>query len=101
MTPKWEGALGLCLKARKAVSGAFAVEQAVKKGKAVLVLMDPDTSPASRETLQSACSRAGIPLRALPEAGVLEHITSKANRKFLAVLDRQFASMIEAALPIE
>ena len=99
MTSKWEGAIGLCLRARQCVSGVYAVQMAVKKGEAYLVLLDPDTAPQSRDAMDSLCRAAGVPLRTLPEAGVIAHLTSKANRKFLAVVDRQFALMIEAQLP--
>jgi len=88
------GAIGLCLRARGAVSGAFAVEQAVKKGQAHLVLIDPETAEHTRNAVEALCASHGVTCRVLAEAGLIEQLTAKAQRKVLAVTNQGFAGMI-------
>ena len=88
------GAIGLCLRARQAVSGAYAVEQCIRRGGACLVLYDPQTANHTRKTMEALCAAQQIPCRMLPEAGLIEQLTAKAQRKVLAITNQGFAEMI-------
>ncbi len=95
------GYIGLCLRAGKAVSGTATVEQTVKRGRAKLVLMDPCIAEGTGRTIRKLCAKASVPCGMLEEAGLIEQLTSRAERKVLAVTDEGFAGMIRGKMQDE
>ena len=89
-------AIGLCMKAGKAQSGAFAVETAIRAGKAKLVLLEESASPATKETYERLCAAHGVPLYLVETVG---RAIGKDARIVCAVTDTAFQKMIEGCLP--
>ena len=89
-------AIGLCMKAGRAQSGAFAVEQAIRNGKAKLVLLETSASEATKEHYARMCESHGIPLRFAETVG---RAIGKESRIVMAVTDPAFVQMIEGAMP--
>ena len=83
--------LGLCQRAGKCQSGAFAVERAVKTQKAKLVLLEEAASQETKDRLSSLCAGKGIPLKLVPQVG---QAIGREGHVVMAVTDRQFANMI-------
>ena len=89
-------AIGLCQRAGKAKSGAFAAESAIKTGKAKLVLLEETASDATKEHYARMCEARGIPLRLVETVG---RAIGKDARIVMAVTDPAFVQMIEGAMP--
>ena len=89
-------AIGLCMKAGKAQSGAYAAEQAIRNGKAKLVLLEESASDATKEHYARMCEARGIPLRLTETVG---RAIGKEARIVMAVTDPAFVQMIEGAMP--
>ncbi len=89
-------AIGLCMKAGKAQSGAFAAEQAIRNGKAKLVLLEETASDATKEHYARMCELRGVPLRFVETVG---RAIGKDARIVMAVTDPSFVQMIEGAMP--
>lgn len=89
-----KGMIGLAIKAGKTQSGAFAVEGAVRRGHARLVLIDGRASAATVRQFQALCANHGVKCAVLQDSGVLEDLLRRDNRTLLAVLDNNFATAI-------
>ena len=83
------GLIGLANRARKLISGAFAVQKCLKGGKAALVLLDEGAGPNTREELTALCEKTNVPIRLLP-AGELERILGE-YKICAALTDTNFA----------
>lgn len=83
--------LGLAARARKIVYGMQAVEQAVKKGKAKLVILDGGASENTKKAIMDACIYYRIRLIILEEHGILEASFHKPNNKVIGIVCPQFA----------
>ncbi len=59
---KTAGALGLCRRAGKIVSGAYLVKEALLKGKAALVLLASDAAKNTEDKICPAAARKNIPV---------------------------------------
>ena len=90
--------LGLCRRAGKCQSGEFAVERAVKTGKARLVLLEETASENTRERFSALCERRKVPLRMVPQVG---RAIGKEGQVVMAVTDMQFVNMILGAMASE
>ena len=90
--------LGLCRCAGRCQSGEFAVERAVKAGKASLVLLEETASENTRERLSSLCAARNIPLKLVPEVG---RAIGREGHVVMAVTDTGFANMIRDAVASE
>ena len=89
-------AIGLCMKAGKAQSGAFAAEQAIKNGRAKLVLLETSASDVTKEHYARMCETRGIPFYTVETVG---RAIGKDARIVMAVTDPAFVKMIEGAMP--
>ena len=89
-------AIGLCQRAGKAQSGAFAAEQAIKNRKAKLVLLETSASEATKEHYAKLCASHGIPLHLVETVG---RAIGKDSRIVMAVTDSAFVQMIEGPMP--
>lgn len=94
MNDRLKGMLGLAVKAGRAVSGAVAVEAAVKKRKARLVLVDGRASAATVRQYEALCKNNGVQYSLLEDSGVFEELLGRENRTALAVTDGGFARAI-------
>ncbi|MDO4543023.1 MAG: ribosomal L7Ae/L30e/S12e/Gadd45 family protein [Clostridia bacterium] len=91
MNPRLDNALGLCMKAGKCQSGEFAVETAVKQGKAKLVLLQTDASENSKKGYADLCAYYKVPLIMTDNVG---KAIGKPSRMAMAVTDESFVKMI-------
>lgn len=89
-------AVGLAMKAGKCVSGDFAVEKAVRAGKARLLLLDAAVSQSTLERYERFSERFGAPLARLPALG---DAIGKPSRMIAAITDDNMCKLILGALP--
>lgn len=94
MGTRLSNGIGLSRKAGKLIGGDFAVEKAVRSGKALLVLMDSTASENTRDKYTFLCRGRGVPLLLTEEPGVYAGLP---GRMVLAVTDAGFKKMIEEA----
>ena len=90
MTDKVRGALGLCMRAGKCLSGDFAVEEAVKKGKVILLVLDETVSEATRDRYENK----GVPVLYMKDPG---EAIGKPERKILGITEEGFVTLIRKA----
>ena len=91
-------AIGLCMKAGKAQSGAFAAEKAIKGGKAKLVLLENTASDATKAQYAAWCETDNVPLLLVDTVG---DAIGKPGRIVMAVTDEAFKGMIIRAFDEE
>ncbi len=90
--------LGLATRSRNVVSGGFATEQAVKSGKAYLVIIAEDASDNTRKKYSNMCEFYEVPCAYYSTKDVLGHAMGKEERTTLAVTDEGFADSIQKHL---
>lgn len=95
MTDRLYNAIGLCQRAGKAQSGAFAAENAIRGGKAKLVLLEETASEATKTHYEQMCAAHGVPMRIVDTVG---RAIGKESRIVMAVTDAGFRDMIERAM---
>ena len=83
--------LGLCARAGKLAYGADAAADAVRKGRAGVVVMDEGAGPNTRKMLKNACLSHGARLFEAADVGLL---TGKGGRMAVAVLDEGMAARV-------
>lgn len=72
------GLMGLCVRARQAVFGTDGCLNAIRAGKAGLLLLDGGCSEATGGRFRDACAHHGVPLRVLRE-GLLEEAAGRSG----------------------
>ncbi|BBB93138.1 MAG TPA: ribosomal L7Ae/L30e/S12e/Gadd45 family protein [Methylomusa anaerophila] len=90
--------LGLAQKAGKLASGEFAVQGAIKSGKARLLLIASDASESTKQTYRDQAAYYKI---ASYEASSKDHLgrcIGKARRAAIAIIDDGFAKSIVSLL---
>ncbi|MCM1089032.1 MAG: ribosomal L7Ae/L30e/S12e/Gadd45 family protein [Muribaculaceae bacterium] len=92
--------LGLATRSRNVVSGGFATENAVKSGKAVLVIVAKDASDNTKKKFQNMCEFYQVPFCQFGEKESLGHSMGKQERTSLAVTDMGFADSIRKYLTV-
>ena len=83
--------LGLACRAGAVLSGEFAAENAVKKGKAKLCIVAEDASDNTKKLFHDKCSYYGVPII---EAGTKDELGKAIGKEFrasVAVTDQSFA----------
>ena len=80
---------------RFAESGAFAAENAIRSGKAKLVLLEETASEATKTHYEQLCAAHGVPMHLVETVGTA---IGKTARIVLAVTDPAFRDMIERAM---
>lgn len=90
--------LGLATRSRNVVSGGFATEQAVKSGKACLVIIAEDASGNTRKKYSNMCDFYRVPCVFHGTKNVLGHSMGKEERSILALTDEGFADSIQKHL---
>lgn len=95
MQSRLYNAIGLCMKAGKAKSGAYAAESSIRNGEARLVLLEESASDATRKRYVSLCGNHGVPIYTVQSIGTA---IGKPGRIVLAVTDDSFRKMLEELL---
>jgi ribosomal protein L7Ae-like RNA K-turn-binding protein len=98
MNDRLKGMIGLAVKAGKAPSGSFAVEGAVHRGFARLVLIDGRASANTIRQTNAMCANRGVKCLLLEDTGVLEDLLGRDNRTVMAITDERFANAIQEIL---
>ncbi len=90
---KVSGLLGLALRSGKVVLGAQPAVDAVRSGRAAVVLMDVSSSDNTMKALRNSCQYHQVPLIET-SAGMIDQATGKQGRKAAALLHGDIAKEI-------
>ncbi len=90
--------ISMAAKAGKVASGEFACEQAVKSGKACLLIAAEDASDNTRHSFQNMCEFYHVPFILFGTKEELGHWTGKSYRASICILDEGFAKSISKKL---
>ncbi|MDY6268687.1 MAG: ribosomal L7Ae/L30e/S12e/Gadd45 family protein [Selenomonadaceae bacterium] len=90
--------LSMAARARRIASGAFAVEEAAKKGKAKYLLIAEDAETASKKKYETLSDTYGIPAGCFLTREELGACLGKEYRAAAALLDDGFAKKLEALM---
>ena len=89
--------IGLCRRANRLGCGAAAVTDAIKTGRARLVLLSMDASERTKKQIRDKCAYRSVPLCPLPFPGKwLGAACGMAELSACAVLDPEFARALQA-----
>lgn len=91
-------ALGLAQKAGQIASGEFQVEQAVKSGRAFLVIVAEDASDNTKKKMGNMAAFYEVPLYCYGSKEELGRCIGKEYRAMAAVLNQGFANSIQKQL---
>lgn len=86
--------LGLAARSGNVASGGFATENAVKSGKACLVIVPEDASGNTKKKFRNMCEFYEVPFYQFGEKEMLGHSIGKQERTSLAVVNEGFADSI-------
>ncbi len=92
--------LGLCQKAGKLVSGEFSVENAIKGGKACLVIVSNDASENTSKKFRDKCDYYEVPFYMFGDKEKLGHAIGKEVRTSIAITDDGFAKSFQKNLRV-
>lgn len=98
---KMLGTLGLAMKSGNVASGEFLTEQAIRSGRAKLVIIAGDASGNTKKKFLNSCSYYKVPVAVFGDKDTLGNAIGKEFRASLAVLDPGFASSISKNLNLE
>ena len=87
--------LGIAAKAGRLASGETAVEQAVRKGRAALVILSEDASQNTSKKFYNLCRNAAVPVIVFETKESLGRAIGKGERSSIAVLDAALAEAIK------
>ncbi|QOV18304.1 ribosomal L7Ae/L30e/S12e/Gadd45 family protein [Blautia liquoris] len=87
--------LGLSMKAKKAASGEFQVEHAVKSGTASLVIVAKDASENTKKKFGNMCEYYRVPICYFGKMEELGSAIGKTYRATLAITDTNMAKLVE------
>jgi ribosomal protein L7Ae-like RNA K-turn-binding protein len=90
--------LGIAAKGRNVVSGSFAVEKAVKTGKAFLVIVSDEASDNTKKMFTNMCEFYMVPIAFYGTKDALGQAIGKQMRANLAVTDSGLAKAIQKLL---
>ncbi len=91
--------ISMAAKAGKIASGEFAVEKAVKEGKAYMVLVSSEASKNTVKKFSNMCFYYKIPMYIYATKEDLGHYIGKEARASIAVLDGGFSKSVIKNLP--
>jgi len=86
--------IGLSAKARKCVSGETGCMQAIRTGKAKLIIISSEASENTTKQFLDKSDYRNIPFIILESEMNLGHLIGKYNRMVVAIIDEQFANII-------
>ena len=88
-------ALGLAQKAGKLQSGDFAVKTALKSGGVELLVIAADAAPNTKKELYFLAEQGEVSVKEILNRAELGHAIGKAPRAAVAIMDPNFAKMID------
>ena len=94
MNDKLLGMLGLCVRAGKAVFGAFSAEKAIEMGTCRLVILANDIGQSNKRSIEFKCKRDNIPLIYYSDKETLSRAVGKKDIPIICVCDDNFSSAI-------
>ena len=86
--------ISIAAKGRNLVSGEFAVEKAVKCGKAYLVIVAEDASDNTKKQFRNMCEFYEVPMVVYGNKDVLGHFIGTQMRANVAIADAGIAKSI-------
>lgn len=86
--------VGIATKAGRTASGEFMTENAVKSGKAALVILAGDASDNTKKKFKNMCEFYDVPIRIYSTKDELGHAMGKEFRASMAVTDKGLAQTI-------
>ncbi|WP_461364631.1 L7Ae/L30e/S12e/Gadd45 family ribosomal protein [Candidatus Darwinibacter acetoxidans] len=95
---KFYNYLGLATRAGQVVSGEYAVEGAVRRGKVVLLIIAVDASENTRRKFSSLARNHNVKAIVAGEKDVLGQAMGKPSRAIVGLTDRSFANVIQESL---
>ncbi len=90
--------LSMAQRARRIVSGSFAVQQAVQKKQAVLLLLAADAAEETKKSCQALAERYSIPYTECLDRVRLGECLGKEYRAVAALTDAGFARKLQQLL---
>ena len=90
--------LGLATRSRNVASGEFMTENAVKSGKAYLVIVACDASDNTKKEFSNMCKYYHVPVCCFGTKAELGHAMGKEMRASLAITDPGFAKSLTKLL---
>lgn len=87
--------LGLAMKAGKAKSGSLSVEETVKSGDALLIIMAEDASAGTKKQLTNMAAYRNVELLVYGQKEELGRSIGKEERSAIAITDQGFAKNIK------
>lgn len=94
-----KGLLGLCKKAGKSASGEFQCEEAIRSGRACLVLLAADASDNTRKRFRDRCHFYQVPFVEVRwMKWELGQAIGQGERSCIAVCEEGLANLIQTAL---
>jgi len=87
--------LGLAQRAGALVSGAVACEQALKKGKAGLIIVAVDAAAEVREEYSFIAKKHNIPLISVPAKAALGAAIGKSPRVAVVITEQGFSRRLQ------
>jgi len=92
---KFYGMLGLAQRAGAVCSGAVQCQQALKKGKASLIILAEDASDEVREEYQFLGGKNKIPVITVPSKAVLGSVIGKSPRVAVVITEQNFSRRLQ------
>ena len=86
--------VGIATKAGRTASGEFMTENAIKSGKAALVVLAGDASDNTKKKFMNMCEFYDVPIRIYSTKDELGHAMGKEFRASMAVTDEGLAQTI-------
>lgn len=86
--------LGLAARGRNAVSGEFSVENALKSGKAYVVIIANDASENTRKKFTDMATYRGVPVYLYQDKDILGKCLGKEMRSTVAIVDEGLAKAV-------
>lgn len=86
--------LGIAAKGRNLVSGEFAVEKAVKEGKAFLVIVAYEASNNTKKKFRNMCEFYEVPIAEYGTKDSLGHAIGKEERSSIGITDQGLSNGI-------
>lgn len=90
--------IGLAMKAGKVSSGEFAVEKAVKEGKACIAVIAGDASQNTKKKFRDMCGYYQVPMIEFKTKEELGRLIGKEFRACIAVTDAGLAKAIQKSI---
>lgn len=86
--------IGLAAKGRNVVSGEYSTENAIKSGKAFVVIVAKDASDNTKKSFSDKCAYRNVPIYFYGDKDMLGHAIGCEMRASLAIIDEGLSKAI-------